>query len=87
MVLLALMQANSAVLDIEANCAAVEVAARNASAAGAQLLLTPELFPVGYAPRRLRAGVRSRQRCLRSGKPWPASRGATPSPWSTACPP
>jgi predicted amidohydrolase len=54
MVLLALMQANSAVLDIEANCAAVEVAARNASAAGAQLLVTPELFPVGYAPRRLR---------------------------------
>ena len=54
MVLLALMQANSAVLDIEANCAAVEVAARNASAAGAQLLVTPELFAVGYAPRRLR---------------------------------
>lgn len=54
MVLLALMQANSAVLDIEANCAAVEDAARKASAAGAQLLVTPELFAVGYAPRRLR---------------------------------
>jgi predicted amidohydrolase len=55
MVLLALMQANAAVLDIEANCAAVEDAARKASATGAQLLVTPELFPVGYAPRRLRA--------------------------------
>ncbi len=55
MVLLALMQANAAVLDVKANCAAVEAAAREASAAGAQLLLTPELFPVGYAPRRLRS--------------------------------
>lgn len=55
MVLLALMQANSAVLDVAANLATVEEAARAASAAGAQLLLTPELFPVGYAPRRLRA--------------------------------
>lgn len=55
MVLLALMQANSAVLDVAANVAAVEEAARAASAEGAQLLLTPELFPVGYAPIRLRA--------------------------------
>ncbi len=55
MVLLALMQAKAAVLDVQANCAAVEEAAREASAAGAQLLLTPELFPVGYAPRRLRS--------------------------------
>ncbi|MET3810725.1 nitrilase-related carbon-nitrogen hydrolase [Arthrobacter sp. UYEF3] len=55
MVLLALMQAKSVVLDVAANCAAVEEAARAASEAGAQLLLTPELFPVGYAPRRLRA--------------------------------
>ncbi|WP_427135668.1 nitrilase-related carbon-nitrogen hydrolase [Pseudarthrobacter sp. S9] len=55
MVLLALMQANSAVLDVQANCDALEEAARKAAAAGAQLLLTPELFPVGYAPRRLRA--------------------------------
>lgn len=54
MVLLALMQANSAVLDVSANCAAVEEAARAASAAGARLLLTPELFPVGYAPNQLR---------------------------------
>ncbi|MFF2030301.1 nitrilase-related carbon-nitrogen hydrolase [Arthrobacter sp. NPDC058192] len=55
MVLLALMQANARVLDVEANCAAVEEGARQAGDAGAQLLLTPELFPVGYAPRRLRS--------------------------------
>ncbi|WCI09569.1 nitrilase [Arthrobacter sp. OVS8] len=55
MVLLALMQANAAVLDVDANCAAVDAAAGKAAAAGAQLLLTPELFPVGYAPLRLRA--------------------------------
>jgi predicted amidohydrolase len=55
MVLLALMQANSAVLDVEANCGAVNDAARKASAAGAGVLLTPELFPVGYAPLRVRA--------------------------------
>lgn len=57
MVLLALMQANAVVLDEEANCAAVEEAAREAAAQGAQLLLTPELFPVGYAPRRLRSDL------------------------------
>ena len=55
MVLLALMQANAAVLDVDANCAAVDAAAGKAAAAGARLLLTPELFPVGYAPLRLRA--------------------------------
>jgi predicted amidohydrolase len=55
MVLLALMQANAAVLDMDANCGAVDEAAGKAAAAGAQLLLTPELFPVGYAPLRLRA--------------------------------
>jgi predicted amidohydrolase len=55
MVLLALMQANSAVLDVEANCGAVDDAARRAAAAGAQVLLTPELFPVGYAPLRIKA--------------------------------
>lgn len=53
--LLALLQANSAVLDVEANCAALEEAARAAAAAGAAVLVTPELFPVGYAPRVVRA--------------------------------
>ena len=56
-VLLALLQANAAVLDVDANCAAVEDAARTAAAAGAEVLLTPELFPVGYAPLRVRAGL------------------------------
>lgn len=55
MVLLALMQANSAVLDVEANCGTVNDAAQRAAAAGARVLLTPELFPVGYAPLRIRA--------------------------------
>ena len=53
--LLALMQANSTVLDIGQNCSAVDMAARDAAAAGAGVLLTPELFPVGYAPLRVRA--------------------------------
>ena len=53
--LLALMQANARVLDVEANCAALDAAARTAAAAGAAVLVTPELFPVGYAPLRFRA--------------------------------
>ena len=53
--LLALLQANSAVLDSGANLAAVDAAAREAAAAGAELLVTPELFPVGYAPRTVRS--------------------------------
>jgi predicted amidohydrolase len=53
-VLMAVMQANSVVLDVEANCRAVDEAAGKAAAAGAVLLLTPELFPVGYAPLRVR---------------------------------
>jgi len=52
---LALMQANSSVLDIERNCAAIDRAAGKAAQAGAAVLLTPELFPVGYAPLRVRA--------------------------------
>ena len=55
--LLAILQANAAVLDPAMNCAAVDAAARDAAAAGADLLLTPELFPVGYAPRKVRAGL------------------------------
>jgi predicted amidohydrolase len=54
-VLLALMQANARVLDVDANCTALDEAARTAAAAGAAVLVTPELFPVGYAPLRLRA--------------------------------
>jgi predicted amidohydrolase len=53
-VLVALMQANSVVLDVEANCRAVKEAAGKAAAAGAAVLVTPELFPVGYAPLRVR---------------------------------
>ena len=49
------MQANSTVLDIGQNCSAVDMAAKDAAAAGADVLLTPELFPVGYAPLRVRA--------------------------------
>jgi predicted amidohydrolase len=52
---LALMQANSSVLDIARNCDAIDQAARTAAEAGAAVLLTPELFPVGYAPLRVRA--------------------------------
>ncbi len=49
------MQANARVLDIEANRAALDAAAGAAAAEGAAVLVTPELFPVGYAPLRLRA--------------------------------
>lgn len=51
---LALMQAQSGVLDVAGNLELIDRAAAQASEAGADLLLTPELFPVGYAPRRLR---------------------------------
>lgn len=53
-VLLALLQANAVVMDVDANCATIEAAAEAAAAAGAAVLVTPELFPVGYAPRRVR---------------------------------
>jgi predicted amidohydrolase len=54
-VLLALLQANARVMDVDTNCAAIDAAAEAAAAAGAAVLVTPELFPVGYAPRRVRA--------------------------------
>jgi 5-aminopentanamidase len=54
-VLLALLQANAVVMDPDANCAAIDEAAGSAAAAGAAILVTPELFPTGYAPRRVRA--------------------------------
>lgn len=52
--LLSVLQANAVVLDITANLRTIDEAARRAVQAGADLLLTPELFPVGYAPLRLR---------------------------------
>jgi predicted amidohydrolase len=66
--LLSLLQANASVMDVEANLRTIDDAAQRASHAGAGLLLTPELFPVGYAPLRLHAeldpatlpGIRSR---------------------------
>lgn len=51
--LLAVMQAHAHVLDVEANLSTIDSAARKAVQAGAEVLLTPELFVVGYAPRRL----------------------------------
>lgn len=52
--LLSVLQANSVVMDVEANLRTIDDAANRAAGAGAHLLLTPELFPVGYAPLRLR---------------------------------
>lgn len=51
--LLSVLQANAVVLDVGANLATIDDAARRAAQAGADVLLTPELFPVGYAPLRL----------------------------------
>ena len=55
MMLLSVLQANAVVLDIEANLRTVDHAAQRSAQSGADLLLTPELFPVGYAPLRLRS--------------------------------
>lgn len=59
MMLLSVLQANAVVMDIEANLKTVDAAAKRAAAAGASLLLTPELFTVGYAPLRLHAELDS----------------------------
>ncbi len=53
--LLSVLQANASVMDVEANLRTIDDAAQRAAHAGAGLLLTPELFPVGYAPLRLHA--------------------------------
>lgn len=54
--LLAVLQASAKTLDVEANLAAIDSAAGSAAAAGASLLLTPELFTVGYEPLAVRTG-------------------------------
>ncbi len=53
--LLSVLQANASVMDVEANLRTIDDAAQRAAQAGSGLLLTPELFPVGYAPVRLHA--------------------------------
>ncbi|MFK0009926.1 carbon-nitrogen hydrolase family protein [Paenarthrobacter sp. NPDC090520] len=55
MMLLSVLQANASVLDVDANLRTIDDAAQRAARAGASLLLTPELFPVGYAPLRIHA--------------------------------
>ena len=52
---IALLQAQAEPLKIWSNLDTVEGAARQAADAGAQLLLTPELFITGYAPARILA--------------------------------
>jgi predicted amidohydrolase len=54
---LAVYQATSTPLDFKRNLALLDDAAAEASAAGADLLLTPELFATGYAPLRIRESV------------------------------
>lgn len=46
----AVYQGTAAVLDTGANIAQIDAAAARAAAAGADVLLTPELFVTGYAP-------------------------------------
>lgn len=47
---LAMLQARAEPLAIAENIALIDAAAREASEAGAEILLTPELFATGYAP-------------------------------------
>ncbi|KLU09160.1 carbon-nitrogen hydrolase family protein [Kocuria sp. SM24M-10] len=51
---IAVLQAEATVLDLEANLRVVDDAARRARQDGADLLLTPELFPCGYSPELVR---------------------------------
>lgn len=55
--LVALLQANATPLDVQANLATMEAAAAEASAAGADVLVTAELFAVGYDPLGIDAGL------------------------------
>lgn len=50
---IALLQSENTPLDVESNLGALRAAAAEAAAGGAELLLTPELFVTGYAPREL----------------------------------
>ena len=52
--LLGVFQGRARTLDVDSNLAAIDEAAARAAAAGARVLLTPELFPVGYSPERIR---------------------------------
>lgn len=55
--LVALLQANATPLDVRANLATMAAAAAEAAAAGADVLVTPELFAVGYDPLGIDAGL------------------------------
>lgn len=50
---IAVLQENAVVGDVEANLRTIDAAAARATEAGADVLVTPELFVTGYAPLRL----------------------------------
>lgn len=54
---IAVLQGASIVLDVAANLAVLDAAAARAAAAGADVLLTPELFTTGYAPAQVSAAL------------------------------
>lgn len=54
---IAVMQAEAEVLDIQGNLEMIRRFARQAAEAGARILVTPELFAVGYAPHALRESL------------------------------
>lgn len=58
---LALLQDSARLLDPERNLARIESAAAEAAQAGAELLLTPELYVFGYAPAEVRKRVTPEQ--------------------------
>ncbi|HJX79118.1 nitrilase-related carbon-nitrogen hydrolase [Glutamicibacter sp.] len=58
---IAVMQAEAEVLDIQSNLEVIQRAARQAASGGAEILLTPELFAVGYSPYALRESLDATQ--------------------------